>query len=187
MAKTKGNMIGIAVIAFIAVFREGIETVLFLTAVAVQQPLATLIGTVAGFGAVFLLAILMFEEIYRLNLKKIFKYSSVLLLIFAAGLFGFGVHEYIEVAQSYGIDLGLFSKNAYNINPPANADSSYPLLHEKGAIGSVFKALVGYDGNPEWLRVFVYLGYWFVIGFYLIKTYSPQTASKAQIKNIKRQ
>lgn len=50
---TKGNMIGIAVIAFIAVFREGIETVLFLTAVAVQQPLATIIGTVAGFAVVF--------------------------------------------------------------------------------------------------------------------------------------
>lgn len=182
---TKGNMIGIAVIAFIAVFREGIETVLFLTAVAVQQPLATIIGTVTGFGAVFFLAILTFKEIYRLDLKKIFKYSSVLLLIFAAGLLGFGAHEYIEAAESYGIELGFFASNAYNINPPANSDGSYPLLHEKGAIGSVFKALVGYDGDPEWLRVFVYLGYWLVIGLYLIKTYNPQTSSKTRIKIIK--
>ncbi|MBI2076377.1 MAG: FTR1 family protein [Candidatus Aenigmarchaeota archaeon] len=183
---TKGNMIGIAVIAFIAVFREGIETVLFLTAVAVQQPLATVIGTVTGFGAVFFLAIFMFKEIYGLNLKSIFKYSSVLLLIFAAGLFGFGVHEYIEAAESYKIDIGFFASSAYDINPPAHADGSYPLLHEKGAIGSVFKALVGYDGNPEWLRVFVYLGYWLVIGLYLIKTYNPQTAPRTRIKNIKR-
>jgi high-affinity Fe2+/Pb2+ permease len=28
---------------------------------------------------------------------------------------------------------------------------------------------VGYDGNPEWLRIVVYLGYWAVIGAYLLR------------------
>ena len=170
---TKGNMIGIAVIAFIAVFREGIETVLFLTAVAVQQPLATIIGTVAGFAIVSLMAILMFKELYRLNIKNVFKYSSILLLIFAAGLFGFGVHEYLEVAENYSINLGFFADHAYNINP---SDASHP-LHEKGAAGSIMSAMVGYDGNPEWLRVFAYLGYWFIVGLYVFRTYGPRTAA----------
>ena len=34
------------------------------------------------------------------------------------------------------------------------------------------KALVGYDGNPEWLRIIVYMGYWAVIGTYVFRTYS---------------
>ena len=169
---TEGNIIGIAVIAFIAVFREGVETVLFLTAVAVQQPIATIIGTIAGFAAVLLLSVLMFKEMYRLNIRSIFKYSSILLLIFAAGLFGFGMHEYIEVAENYGIEMGFFSANAYNINPAEGH-----VLHEKGTIGSILKALVGYDGNPEWLRVFAYLGYWFTVGFYVFRTYGPRTAA----------
>jgi len=164
---TTGNMIGIAVIAFIAVLREGIETVLFLTAVAVQQPVATLIGTVTGFATVSLLAFLMFKEIYSMNLRNVFKYSSILLLVFAAGLFGFGVHEYIEAAETYGVDVGFLASHAYDINP---SDELHP-LHEKGSVGSILKALIGYDGNPEWLRVFAYMGYWTVIGFYVMRTY----------------
>ncbi len=42
-----------------------------------------------------------------------------------------------------------------------------------GAIGSILKALVGYDGNPELLRVIVYVGYWLVVGSYLLKIYAP--------------
>lgn len=171
---TEGNILGIAVISFVAVFREGIETVLFLTATAVQQPVATLIGTVSGAGVVLILAVFMSRQMHRLNLKNIFKYSSFLLLIFAAGLLGYGVHEYIEAAEHYNIDLGFFAQKAYNINP---ADASHP-LHEKGAIGSVLKALVGYDGDPEWLRVLAYFGYWLIVGFYVSRTYRPQPALK---------
>lgn len=70
--------------------------------------------------------------------------------------------------------MGFFSAKAYDINP---GDNAHP-LHEKGTIGSVLKALVGYDGNPEWLRVFAYLGYWLVVGFYVFRTYGPQSTAK---------
>jgi high-affinity Fe2+/Pb2+ permease len=53
-------------------------------------------------------------------------------------------------------------------------DATYPSLHEKGIIGSILKALVGYDGNPEWLRIIVYLGYWIIIGTYLYRQYRAQ-------------
>lgn len=62
-------------------------------------------------------------------------------------------------------------QQAYDINPPRNPDGSYPLLHEKGMIGSVLQALVGYDGNPEWLRIIVYVGYWLSVGVYILKNY----------------
>jgi high-affinity Fe2+/Pb2+ permease len=50
-------------------------------------------------------------------------------------------------------------------------------LHENGAIGSILKALVGYDGNPELLRVIAYVGYWLIIGYYLLRTYAPNYLS----------
>ncbi|MFQ6075017.1 MAG: ferrous iron transporter, partial [Candidatus Bathyarchaeia archaeon] len=79
----------------------------------------------------------------------------------------YGVHELIEAGEEMGVDLGILSQEAYNINP---ADKTH-ILHEKGAIGSILKALVLYDGNPEVLRVIVYVAYWAIIGAYLLRTY----------------
>jgi high-affinity iron transporter len=107
----------------------------------------------------------MMRGIYRINIQQFFKYTSVLLVVFAAGLLGYGVHEFIEAGL-----LPPIIDHVWDINP---TDVMHP-LHEKGAIGSIFKALVGYDGNPELLRVIVYAGYWLVIGYYLLRTYAPE-------------
>jgi len=77
----------------------------------------------------------------------------------------------IEAGEHSGMDFGFWGEKPYDINPAVNPDGSYPSLHEKGIIGSILKALVGYDGNPEWLRIIVYLGYWLVVGTYVYKQY----------------
>ncbi len=177
---TRGYVYGIAILAFVAVAREGLETVLFLTAFAVQDFAATAVGLVVGVAMVIGLSFLMMRGIYRLDIRRFFKYTSVLLLIFSAGLFGYGVHELIEAAEDSGIDIGPLAAKAYNINP---ADATN-ILHEKGVVGSILKALVGYDGDPEWLRVIVYLGYWAVIGGYLARSYRSTTeTSPAAVKD----
>lgn len=166
---TKGQLFGIATLAFVAVFREGIETVLFLTALFVSDAGGSLIGTFAGIVVVGVLGALMLKSTTRLPIRDFFKYTSVLLVMFSAGLLGAGVHDLIEAAGGSGMELGLLAQAPFNINP---IDSSNP-FHERGVIGSVMKALVGYDGNPEWLRIFAYVGYWLLIGPYLLKTYAP--------------
>lgn len=160
--------IGIFSLAFIVVVREGIETVLFLTSYSHQYPSETIIGIFAAAIAMSVLTFFMYKGLFRLNIQKFFRYTSVLLLVFAAGLVGYGVHEMMEYAEETGTRFGIIAESAYNINP---ADSQNP-LHEKGYIGSILKALVGYDGNPEWLRVILYITYWVIIGMYLLKTYS---------------
>lgn len=167
---TGGHMIGIASLTFVAVVREGIETVLFLSALISVNTLATIIGASLGIGTVIILALIMMNGIRRLDIQRFFKYTSILLIIFAAGLLGFGTHELIEAGDELGMSLGLLGEPAFNINPD---DVTHP-LHEKGAVGSIMSALVGYDGNPEWLRVITYLGYWFVVGSYMIKTHFRQ-------------
>ena len=164
VAITTENVLGLSMLAFVSVFREGLETVLFLTALTVSDLYGTIVGTLLGIGTVLVLAFLMLRGVYRMNIQKFFRYTSVILVIFAAGLLGYGVHEFIEVGL-----LPPIIENVWNINP---SDVTHP-LHEKGAIGSILKALVGYDGNPELLRVIVYVGYWLVIGLYLLRTYAP--------------
>lgn len=164
IAVTKGNVLSLSTLAFVSVFREGLETVLFLTALAAVDISGTLIGTFLGTGTVLVLAFLMMKGVYKMNLQKFFKYTSLILVVLAAGLLGYGVHELIEAGL-----LPPIIDHVWDINPPS---ITHP-LHEKGAIGSLLKALVGYDGNPELLRLIVYVGYWLVIGYYLLKTYAP--------------
>ncbi len=170
-AVTQNELYGIAALAFVAVAREGLETVLFLSATFVQDSVGTLIGLVLGIAVVLGLSVALMRGTVNLEIGKFFKVTSILLLVFGAGLAGYGVHELIEAGEHSGMDFGWFGEKPFDINPPVNPDGSYPLLHEKGIIGSVFKALVGYDGNPEWLRIIVYLGYWLVVGSYVYNQY----------------
>lgn len=165
----RGELVGIASLAFVAVFREGLETVLFLSATFVQDPSGTLVGVILGSAVVLVLSVLLMMGTVNLEIGRFFKVSSVLLIVFAAGLAGYGVHELIEAGEGAGVGLGWWTQKPFDVNPPMNPDGSYPLLHENGVVGSILKALVGYDGNPEWLRIIVYLGYWAVVGVYLLR------------------
>ena len=171
VAMSQGELFSIASLAFVAVFREGLETVLFLTTTFFQDAAGTILGVVVGAAIVLVLAVLLMRGTYKLDIKKFFGYTSILLIVFSAGLAGYGVHELIEAGENTGHDFGVLGQKPYDINPPVNPDGTYPVLHEKGIVGSIMKALVGYDGNPEWLRIIVYLGYWAVIGTYVFRTY----------------
>jgi high-affinity iron transporter len=149
---SQGELFGIAFLAFVAVFREGLETVLFLSATFAQDPSGTIVGVIGGSGIVLVLSMLLMKGTVNLEISKFFKVSNVLLIVLAAGLAGYGVHELIEASEGMGVDIGWWAQKPFNINPPLNLDGSYPLLHEKGVIGSILKTLVGYDGDPEWLR-----------------------------------
>jgi len=178
IAITTGQLLGMVALSFVAVFGEGLETVFFLTALAINDSSGTLIGATIASIIVVVLAIILMKGIYRLDIKRFFQVTSVILIIFAAGLTGYGIHELIEAGENSGYELGVLGQHAFDINPATNPDGTYPLLHEKGAVGSIFAALVGYDGNPEWLRVIVYLGYWLVLGTYIFLTYQKKESSQ---------
>jgi len=167
MAVTAKQMLEVVAVSFVAVFREGFETVLFLTALVIIDSSGTLVGAIGASLTVIVLGMLLMRGTYKLDLDKFFQVTSIVLIVFAAGLAGYGVHELMEAGETSGMQLGVLGQQAFDINPPRNPDGSYPLLHEKGAVRSILAALVGYSGNPEWLRVIVYLGYWFVFGTYI--------------------
>ena len=162
-------------LAFVAVAREGLETVLFLAPLLSIDIGSTIIGSILAVVVALVLSLAAKRQIYNLDIGKFFKYTSLILIVFAAGLFGYGLHELVEAAEYVGVGYDadgeptnfLFSY-AWDINP---AEKSHP-LHEKGAIGVWFKALLGYDGNPEWIRVIGYLSYWAWAGRFYRKTFA---------------
>lgn len=178
LAVSRGQFFGIVSLVFVAVFREGLETVLFLTTQLTTDAAGTIAGLVLASFVILALAWILMKGIYRLGISRFFQVTSVLLIIFAAGLIGLGVHELIEAGETAGIQIGILGQPAFNINPPLNPDGTYPLLHEKGAVGSIFTALVGYTGSPEWLRIIVYIAYWLFMGAYFIKNFRKEEATR---------
>jgi high-affinity iron transporter len=116
---------------------------------------------------VIVLSFIMFKGIYRLDISRFFRYTSILLILFSAGLVAVSVHEFNEA----GIIPGVI-ENVWDLNPPLNPDGSYPALHEKGLIGGSLNALMGYNGNPSLTEVIAYLGYWIIIGMFVYRTYT---------------
>ena len=154
------------ILAFLAVFREGIELALFLMAARMaSDPISVLVGAVLGLGGAILLGWMIFATTRRLNLRHFFQITNVLLLLFAAGLVAYGVHEFNEAGWVPSI-----VENVWDINH---------LLSDKSEIGGILKALFGYNGNPSLTEVIAYLGYFTILGTILIKNQRKQLNSKA--------
>ena len=137
-------------LSFVAVLREGIETALFLTAAAFRATTGqTLIGGALGLLAAVVLGWAIFAGGRQLDIRGFFRVTGFLLILFAAGLLAHGVHELQEAAL-----LPVIVEHVWDINP---------VLSEKSVVGSLLKALFGYNGNPSLLEAVSYVGYFAAI------------------------
>lgn len=150
----KTSKVSLFLLVFIAVLREGIETVIFLGAASFVSTDNTIVGALIGIVMAILLGYLIFVGSMRINIKKFFNITSILLILFAAGLVAHGVHEFQEAKI-----IPTITEHVWDINPEINSDDSYPSLHEKGAVGSILKGLFGYNGNPSLIEVLSYIFY----------------------------
>ncbi|MBK7203181.1 FTR1 family protein [Candidatus Amarolinea dominans] len=139
-------------VAFIAVLREGIETALFLTATTFTAGgQATLLGALLGLSAAAALGYILFATTRQLNVKRFFQVTSVLLILFAAGLVAHSIHEFNEVGWIPAVVEHLWDTNG--------------LLDENSGLGLILKALFGYNGNPSLTEVLGYVVYWAALIF----------------------
>jgi high-affinity iron transporter len=144
---------GLFLLIFFAVLREGIESVIFLSAARFASGQNNLLGAGLGLVSAVVLGFLLFRGALRINLRSFFTATNILLILFAAGLVAGGVHE----LQEAGV-IPIIVEHVWDINPSAVGDS-YPVLHENGLLGSIAKGLFGYNGNPSLIEVFSYLIY----------------------------
>jgi high-affinity iron transporter len=137
-------------LAFIAVFREGLELALFLLATSfVSNGTLTLIGALIGLVAAVVLGWLLFSSTRRLSLRGFFQVTNILLILFAAGLVAYGVHELNEAGWIPSV-----IEHVWDINP---------ILNEKSQLGLILKALFGYNANPSLTEVIAYVSYFAIL------------------------
>lgn len=143
-------------LTFIAVFREGIELALFLTAVSFSSgEQDILVGALLGISTAILITWLLNKSLMTLDMKRFFFATSALLLIFAAGLLAHGVHELNEVGW-----IPPIVEHVWDINY---------ILDENSTLGQMLKALVGYNGNPSLTEVISYVVYSGILIFSLLR------------------
>ena len=123
-------------LAFVAVVREGIETVLFLTAAAFSAtPTQTLIGGALGLVGAVVLGWLMFAAGKRLDVRPFFRVTGVLLTLFAAGLVAHGVHylpSLIFSGAPFNITFHFFCLHVILTPPLAGEESHRPFAFAQG-------------------------------------------------------
>lgn len=151
---TKTHALGLFSLVFIAILREGIETVIFLKAASSVSTGNSMVGAITGIFIAIILSYGLFIGAKRINIKRFFNITSILLILFAAGLVAHGVHE----LQEAGI-IPIIVEHIWDTNPSVLSDGHFPALHEKGMIGSIFKSLFGYNGNPSLIEVLSYVAY----------------------------
>ncbi len=139
--------IAIAVVAFIAVAREGLETSLFIWA-AVQSTgsgTAPVLGASLGLATAIVLGWMFYRGALKINLAKFFTWTGAALVVVAAGVFAYAIHD----LQEAGILPGL-NNLAYDISGAIPPDSWY---------GTLFKGIFNVSSTPSWLEIGAWLAY----------------------------
>jgi high-affinity iron transporter len=116
-ALAAGSAFGLVMMAFLAVLREGFETSVFLLAVFqdTSNPTAAGAGAVLGLIAATALGIALYRGGVRINLTRFFRFTGLILVLVAAGLFATSIHTAHEAGwfndlQSQAIDLSWLVK-----------------------------------------------------------------------------
>lgn len=153
----KGAFAPLFLLAFLVIIREGIELALFLTAAAYSSSEnEVLVGAVAGLIVAAILGWMLYSATSRLNLRRFFQVTGILLLLFAAGLVAHGVHEFNEVGWIPAIIAPLWDINH--------------ILDEKSTVGEMLNALFGYNGNPSLTET---MAYWmYIVSVFLVLQWS---------------
>jgi high-affinity iron transporter len=133
--------------AFVSVGREGLETSVFLWA-AVQSTGRTtspLVGAALGLLTAVALGWLFYRQAIRINLSKFFKYTGIGLVIVAAGVLAYGVHD----LQEAGV-LGGLSNTVFDISSTIPIDSWY---------GTLLKGTFNFNPAPTTYEFAIWLAY----------------------------
>src|SRR3954452_19490734 len=141
-----GRTLALVGLSFIAVIREGLETVLLLIALVSSEgsSASLLVGGLLGLATAVAVGVAIFAFGVRVNLRRFFTVTGIVLIFVAAGLCAFAVAEIGEG--------GLFANSgrAFDLNG---------VLADSTRLGNVLRGLFGYRSQPTPLELVAYLAY----------------------------
>lgn len=132
----KGSDYALGAIAFVGVGREGLETALFLFAsVESSGAMLAVVSGLVGLAVAMLLGVLFYRGALKMDLRKFFTYTSVLVIGFAAYLIYGAVHEFGELLGSELIEfLAPIAAAVYGISFAALYLRDYLQLRRRRAV-----------------------------------------------------
>ena len=168
---------GIFLVVFFAILREGFETALFLMGSFNMTGSFSYLGFFSGMIIAILIGYGIVVQGRKINLKAFFQGTTLILVIFASGMVAYGTHEMEEFfvkgnhLETFGINDKTQIPRAWSILEPQNeventtlysyninGNEKYThLLHDKGRIGIFLTGFLGYNSNPNWPEVILWL------------------------------
>ncbi len=169
-ALAAGGATALAMIAFVAVLREGIESALFIISTTVGSDASAwqLVGGLLGLLVAVAIGMGFYYGSSTIDLRAFFRLTGVLIVLFAAGLVSKGVHEFQEAGllpmiNEHVWDLGLFD--------PAES-----------TIGAFLGSLFGWTPRPSLLMVIAYAAYLIpILVAYLRMTTAPASRERVSV------
>ena len=158
LALRSGSALALGLLAFTAVGREGLETVLFLFAGSSAAGSGSLywIGAGAGLAMAAAISYVVYAGAARLPMRAFFNLTGIVLIILAAGLLVNGLKELHEIGV-----VG-------NLGP--HVWDTYNVIADNSQLGRFLSTILGYDSSPYLGLVVAHLTYlalaltFFVVG-----------------------
>jgi high-affinity iron transporter len=168
---------GLAVLAFTAVIREGLETSIFLVGQATSartEAVWVVVGAGVGLAIAALLGYGFYRGSRRLNLAGFFRWTGIALVFIAAGLLSHGIGEFVEIGA---LGSGPWTATAFDLSG---------VLSDEVGIGAFLRAILGYSAAPAVLTLSAHVAYLVaVLALYLRPTTPrpPTTPSAATVRS----
>lgn len=168
-ALISGGAFGLAALSFAAVAREGVETSIFLWAAAQNSgSLPTLVGGFTGIAISIFLGYLIYLGAVKLNLSVFFRVTGLLLMVVAAGVLTYGIHEFQELGWLPGLNF-----IAYDFSNS---------IDPEGFVATMFKGLLSLRTSMSWLELFAYVSYIVVVATIFLRPSKAVNPTKNQVK-----
>ena len=160
----------VILLAALSVGREGLETTLFIwsaTRTAGQEANATpMLGALVGILVAILMAWAMMRGMMRINLSRFFTITGAFLVIVAAGVLSYGIHD----LQESGILPGLNN----------TAFESYHYIDPSGFVGTLLKAVFNLSSTTTWLEAGAWILYMGIVMPLFIRAQRPGLKASAK-------
>ncbi len=146
-AAIAGGAMALAVMAFVAVGREGLETAVFVWSAvsAAGSGTAPVVGALLGLLTATVIGFLLYKGSVRINLATFFTFTGAALVVVAGGVLAYGLHD----LQEASILPGLHSL-AFDVSAAIPPSSWY---------GTLLKGVFNFSPRTTWLELAAYVGY----------------------------
>ena len=159
----------VAVVAFFAVLREGIEAALFLIAAATESAGSdVVVGALIGIAIALVLGVLVYAGGRRIPMRAFFQITGMIVIVFAAGLLARSV-LFLQAAGT----LGSANDAVYNL-------TGTKVLTQEPEFGKSLAAMLGWDPRPSIEQVVAWVGYIVPVTYLFLRPHREEEADVAE-------